>query len=132
MFGRTTTRPRPIPALGAAAQPVRFLEYLLAATEPAVIAAGAGILVNVPNPARFALHNLVIAQRRPAATQTKALKDILQARELLSVLVQDRPGDVRLAWEAASVLPQRFQSQLAQGLRRLPAQEREKAEELLR
>ncbi len=34
-----------------------------------------GVLVNVPAPARFALHKLVVAAMRPAALQAKAAKD---------------------------------------------------------
>jgi hypothetical protein len=32
--------------------------------------------------------------------QAKAAKDLRQAGELLELLLDDRPGDVRLAWEA--------------------------------
>jgi hypothetical protein len=120
MRGRASAKPIEIRALGAVAAPVRFIEYLLEQTVPAVVVARAGILVNVPAPARFALHKLVTAVRRPAAWQTRALKDLSQARQLLEVLVEDRPGDILLAAEAARGQQKKFQQQLRQGIRRLP------------
>lgn len=121
MHGTTSSKPVEIKALGAPAEPVRFLGYLLEMTEPAVIVAKVGILVNVPAPARYALHKLVTVQRRPAAMQGKALKDLAQARQLIELLLQDRPGDLILAWEATEQQPEKFQQQLKQGIKRLPA-----------
>jgi hypothetical protein len=61
-------------------------------------------LVNVPAPARFALHKLLVAQLRPASFAAKAEKDILQAVQVLEVLVEDRPGDIALAWTTLEAL----------------------------
>jgi hypothetical protein len=99
---------------------VRFLDYLLENVQPAVIAAKAGLLVNVPAPARFALHKLVTAVRRIAAFQSKSIKDVAQADQLLRVLIRDRPGDLRRAWTAATKQPQKFSQQLRMGMARLP------------
>ena len=76
------------------------LGFLLEAPERAVILANTVALVNVPAPARFALHKLLIAQLRPASFAAKAEKDLLQAIQVLEVLVEDRPGDIALAWTA--------------------------------
>lgn len=70
---------RPRERFNAAAQSLQFLEYLLEAPERAVTVSGGPILVNVPAPARFVLHKLVVAALRPAALQAKALKDRAQA-----------------------------------------------------
>ena len=59
-----------------------------------------GVLVNLPNPARFAFHKLIISRERAAALQVKAAKDLSQASALFSVLAEDRPGDILLAYEA--------------------------------
>lgn len=93
-------KPVRIDALGTAAQPLRYLDYLVEAPERAIVLDGSAVLVNAPQPARFALHKLVVATSRPAATQTKAEKDVAQAAEVLRVLLDDRPGDLPLAWEA--------------------------------
>jgi len=89
-----------IPRLGTAAQPLPYLDYLLEATELAAVVAGAGVLVNVPAPARFALHKLIVARARPAATQGKSEKDLVQAARVITILASDRPGDLHMAWEA--------------------------------
>jgi len=108
------------------AHPIRFLDFLLEDTQIAVVPFRAGILLNVPSPARFALHKLVISQRRAVSQQTKAKKDILQAEMLINVLLDERPGDVRLACEAAEKMPVKFQTQLKQVLEHLETGVRDK------
>jgi hypothetical protein len=119
MRGRTSTKPVHLTSLNAYAEPVRFLDYLLDDAQPAVLVAKAGLLVNVPAPARYALHKLVLAERRVAAFHTKTRKDIDQAEQLLGVLVRDRRGDLRAAWTAALEQPRKFVHQLRAGLERL-------------
>ena len=84
----------------AAAQPLEHLEYLLEAPEKALLIDGGAALVNVPAPARFAFHKLLIATLRPAAFQAKAEKDVVQAVQVLDVLVEARPGDLSPAWSS--------------------------------
>ena len=60
---------------------------------------GGGILVNVPDPARFAFHKLIVAGERGASLHAKRDKDLHQAAQVFNVLVQERPDDVRLSWE---------------------------------
>lgn len=120
MLGRTSNKPVHLTAFNTYAEPVRFLDYVLADAQPAVVVAKAGILVNVPAPARYALHKLVAAERRIAAFQTKTKKDISQAEQLLEVLLRDRPGDLRAAWKAALEQPSKFAQQLRGGLIKLP------------
>jgi hypothetical protein len=131
MHGKTTSTPIYISALDTYAEPVRFLDFLLEDIQRAVIVAKAGILVNVPSPARFALHKLVISQRRTAHLQTKKLKDTSQAKQLLRVLIADRPGDLLLAWEAASAQPGKFMEQLRSGLESLSPPLREALKDLV-
>ncbi len=114
-----SSKPIYLNSLNTPATPLIFLDFVLEDVQPAVVAAQAGILVNVPAPARYALHKLVISRRRPAALQTKAKKDILQAQQLLSVLLADRPGDVELAFEAAQAQPKKFRQQLREGIQQL-------------
>jgi len=120
MTGKPVSKPVMITALNTYAEPLRFLDYLLDDTQPAVIVARAGILVNVPSPARYALHKLVASTRRPAALQTKTIKDIDQAKLLLTVLLEDRPGDIQSAIKAAKKMPEKFLEQLTSGLIKLP------------
>jgi len=121
MIGKPTSKPVLINALNTYAEPLRFLDYLLDDTQPAVIVARAGMLVNVPSPARYALHKLVASTRRSAALQTKKIKDIDQAELLFTVLLEDRPGDIQLAFDAAQQMPEKFTGQLESGMKKLPA-----------
>jgi hypothetical protein len=93
------TDPVFLPRFNAAAQPLAHLGYLLDSPERAVVLNGGAVLVNVPAPARFAFHKLLIAPLRPAAMEAKSHKDIAQAKDLLEVLIEERPGDLTLAWE---------------------------------
>ncbi|MBN2848598.1 MAG: nucleotidyltransferase domain-containing protein [Coriobacteriia bacterium] len=97
---RARTRPVPIRRFGAAAQPLKYLDYVIGSPMTAAVINGGAVAVNVPQPARFALHKLIVAGERPAIFQAKAGKDLSQAAQLLEVLAEDRPGDIALAWEA--------------------------------
>ena len=94
---RGASAPVEIPRLNAAAAPLRFLDYLIEETQPAAVVDGGGVLVNVPHPARFAVHKLLVAQDRAAAFQAKSRKDVAQAAHVLLALEELRPGDVRRA-----------------------------------
>ena len=85
--GRETGKPQALPALQTDAQPLRFLDFLIHDPEPAVILHGAGIHVQVPAPARYAIHKLIVSQRRPDGA-AKRDKDLRQASALLEVLGQ--------------------------------------------
>jgi hypothetical protein len=100
MRGRESSTPVYLPAYNLSAQPLRFLEYLIEAPIQATVIATNAVLVNLPDPARFALHKLWTSGKRSPAFQTKARKDLLQASQLLEVLLEDRPSDVVAAWEA--------------------------------
>lgn len=99
----TTTRrgmrkkPVPLPHLKVAAEPLEGLDYLIEKTTKAAVVGGGGILVNVPLPARYAVHKLWVARNRPVSEQTKARKDISQARQVIEVLLTDRPDDIEQA-----------------------------------
>ena len=92
--------PVTIPRLQAAAQPLKFLDYVIEGSIHGAIVDGGGVLVNVPDPARFALHKLLVSTERPTTMHTKRDKDLKQAAEVLSVLAEERPADISLAWEA--------------------------------
>ena len=94
------SKPVVIERFHVAAQPLRFLEYLIEDYEQGAVVNGGGILVNVPTPARFAFHKLLVSQERGVSFQTKAEKDILQALQVFSFLAEIRPGDLKLAWLA--------------------------------
>lgn len=118
--GARTGKPIPIPRLRAAAQPLELLDYLLEATIAVPLINGGATLVNVPDPARFALHKLLISARRPAFEQAKAAKDRQQAGELLAALYEDRRGDLTLAAEALKKQAATWRVRLRRELAKLP------------
>lgn len=96
----SSTAPVPIARFHTAAQPLPYLDYLIDEPQQAALVAGSGILVNVPSPARFALHKLVVSRSRETTRQAKSGKDLEQAAQVIDVLADDRPGDLALAWQA--------------------------------
>jgi len=97
---RGGTAPVFIRRLNAAATPLKYLDYLIEEPIHAAMLAGSPCLVKVPQPARFALHKLIVSRERDPTVAAKKKQDILQANRLLALLREDRPGEIRLAWEA--------------------------------
>lgn len=96
---RGGTEPFLHPQLGISLQPLKFMEYLLQDVQQAVVLNTAGaVLVNVPHPARYALHKLIVAGERPASRIAKSNKDVQQAAALLSILREQAPWQVDEAW----------------------------------
>src|SRR5262249_9801289 len=106
--------------LGAAATPLRFLDYLIEETQPAAALGGSGILVNVPRPGRFALHKLIVASRRSRGPggAVKVPKDLAQASALLRVLASDLPGEITLAWKELARRGKSWTAAVATSLRK--------------
>lgn len=70
--------------LGVNLQPIEFLEFLLEEVGQAVVIGPSGaVVVNVPDPARYALHKLIVHVKRKTA---KAAKDLGQAAALLEAM----------------------------------------------
>lgn len=117
MKGRETSRPVHLSDLGTFASPLRHLGYLLDDLQPAVLLYEHGIMVNVPSPGRFAIHKCAVSQKRPAAFAAKSLKDRSQAEQVLQALLENRPTDISLAYEAAKAQGEAFVSDFHAGLR---------------
>lgn len=112
---------RPLAALGVHAQSLHYLNYLLA--EPIFAAATYrdGVLVQIPRPERFAIHKLIVADRRMEGRNSlKAIKDRLQAVFLIEVLAADRPDDLRDALEEALARGKRWRERIAASIERTP------------
>jgi hypothetical protein len=77
--------------LDARAGPLQHLAWLIDGSVRTVALWRAGVLVNVPQPARFAVHKLILAQRRDASGRLKRAKDLAQAKALLEVLREQDP-----------------------------------------
>ncbi len=83
------------PQLNVALQPLPFMEFSLQNVEQAVVFSTEHIvLVNVPDPARFALHKLIGWGERRGAFRLEAAKDVAQAAHLLEWLWPNRRAAV--------------------------------------
>ncbi len=129
--GKPDNTPVVIPHLRAMADPLRFLDFLLEETQQAVVPFDIGVLVNVPDPARFALHKLVVSQRRPAAFASKAKKDIDQAAQLIEVLSELQPGSLYIAHCAAEEFGKKFFTTYLNATKLLPKNAQESLKQTL-
>jgi hypothetical protein len=118
--GSRDGKPILIPRFKAAAQPLELLDYLLEAPVAAPLVNGGATLINVPDPARFALHKLIVSGRRQVFEQTKAGKDRQQAAEIIATLYEDRRGDITLAVKALNKRPAAWRTRLKRELAKLP------------
>lgn len=121
-------RPAEMPALGgAAAQPLRYLGFLIRDPVWSVLIHKAGIPVRVPAPERFAVHKLILSDIRKADPigVAKAPKDLSQADTLLVALGAARHhealGD---AWQEAWDNGKRWSHRLSQAVGGLSAEAR--------
>jgi hypothetical protein len=119
LSGPPAEGPRKIPGVGYA-HAMRFLDFVMEDSQPAAVPAGDGVLVRVPSPGRFAIHKLVVAQRRPAAETAKRRKDMAQASSVIEALLDVDPGELDRALVAAPEFGGKFISQLEAGIQALP------------
>lgn len=111
----------PLPSLNVSAQSLHYLNFLIAEPIHAVALYRSGVLVQIPRPERYAIHKLIIADRRLGGPdQAKARKDRAQAEYLVAVLSQDRPGDLAAAYEDALSRGPKWRERLARSLALLP------------
>jgi hypothetical protein len=87
-YRRGRISPVLIEELGCSAEALTFMEYLAEESMEAVALYGAGVLVRVPPPVRYAIHKLLIAQERRGKFAAKKKKDLEQARDLLDILLE--------------------------------------------
>ena len=122
--GPDTDEPQHLEALRTDAEPMRFLDFLIAEPIRAVILHGAGIPVLVPTPQRYAVHKLIVARRR-RMDNAKIEKDLRQAAMLFEVLAERRPYDLKIAWNEAWERGPKWQQYLGEGLGQLPPMHRD-------
>ncbi|WP_299730965.1 GSU2403 family nucleotidyltransferase fold protein [uncultured Tateyamaria sp.] len=118
-FGDETVKP--LPSLGVSAQGLNYLNYLISEPIHAVVLYRSGILVQVPRPEKYAVHKLIVAdRRREGPNQAKARKDRAQAAFLIKVLAEDRPDDLAEAYETARAQGPRWRHRIDASLARMP------------
>jgi hypothetical protein len=112
---------RELPSLGVAAQSLHFLNYLIAEPIKAAVLYRSGVLVQIPRPERYAVHKLIVADRRQGGPdQIKSRKDRQQAAFLIRILSEDRPGDLVEAYEDALSRGPQWRAHIEASLKRMP------------
>lgn len=87
------------PNLNVAMTPLKFMEYSLEDIHQAALLSEDGVvLVNVPSPARFSLHKLIVAGERAGSFATKSNKDLKQSAALITYLSEHQPARLAEAW----------------------------------
>jgi hypothetical protein len=88
------------PQLKVTLQPMKFMEYLLEDIQQAALFSAEGVvIVNVPHPARYALHKLIVFAERGTTRRAKANKDLRQSAALLSFYKATSGWEVDDAWK---------------------------------
>jgi hypothetical protein len=115
-------KPAKLPALGGAtAEPLRFLDFLIHQPVRTVMLHKGGIPIFVPDPARYAVHKLIVSARR-RQDNGKDLKDLRQAQNLAVALSETgRFDDLREAYDEAISRGPQWREAIAKSLDRLTA-----------
>lgn len=112
---------RTLPALGVKARALQHLNYLISDPINAVALYRDGILVQIPRPEKFAIHKLIVAdRRRDGAASFKAEKDRQQAALIIATMAEDRPSDVWDAYVDAMARGPRWRERIERTLARMP------------
>ena len=109
--GRKHTTPIDLQHLGVHGAPLRFIDHLIGDPILLSLPLADGVLAVVPQPARFALHKLILAAYR--RREDKRRKDLLQADLLLLLLAQSQPAVLR---EAFAALPKSWRNKVVRAL----------------
>jgi hypothetical protein len=87
--------------LQAGAAPLQHLDWLVESPLNAAALWGSGVAVKIPRPARYAVHKLILAQKRGSTDRAKRAKDLDQADALMTALRWHDPFSLEDALEDA-------------------------------
>lgn len=113
---------RDLPSLGVNAQSLHFLNYLIAEPIRVPFLYRSGVLVQIPRPERYAIHKLIVADRRQGGPDAiKAHKDRAQAAFLIEALAETRPEDLAEAYQTALEAGPAWRKRIGNSLKQIPA-----------
>ena len=88
-----------IKSLNATMQPLKFMEFSMAAPiQMSLLSNQGAILVNAPPPEKYAVHKLLVHGERPQNMRIKAAKDLDQAATLIEYLTENDADALSEAW----------------------------------
>ncbi len=117
-MGRSGDLPVKVKHLNVVLQPLRFMELSLEDPMRATLVARSGpVVVNVPQPQRFALHKLIVHGERVQNQRVKANKDMVQAAALLDYLLDEDHYALADLWKQTLARGPGWKSRLEEGWR---------------
>lgn len=113
---------RSLPALGVNARALHHLNYLISDPIYSVALYREGVLVQIPRPEKFAIHKLIVADRRRDGPDVdKSQKDREQARFIIETMAEDRPYDLWEAYQDALSRGPKWRDRIGRSLERMPS-----------
>jgi hypothetical protein len=109
--GKGFDKPVELPNLGVNAQALRFLNFLI---EDAINVKIDDIHITIPHPINFALHKLIIYQRRK--NKEKAEKDLESAIRILNAVIDNQ--EIELIRNKFKNIPKGWQRKIISGLKK--------------
>ena len=114
--GKGSDKPYSVPKLGINAEALRFLDFL---SENTIRVKVEDFYLNLPHPANFALHKLIVSQRRDK--EDKAIKDRNIAIEILRALINKEEENI--IEKVFKSLPGKWQKKVIRGLEEINEKE---------
>ncbi len=110
-----------VSAFNAQFHALRYMEFSLEGVTQAAAFARTGdpCLVSVPNPARMAIHKLIVCGLREGAFAAKAAKDLAQAASLIAFYSERSPAQLQTAYEDALARGPKWRTLLSAGLEQM-------------
>lgn len=107
--GKGRDKPYPLPELGLNAQSLRFLDFLI---DNSITLKSDKLTLNLPHPAAFALHKLIISSRRIKGE--KRLKDREGAIQILNFIIANK--EEKVIKELYDVMPKKWRTKVIRAL----------------
>lgn len=108
--------PAKLATLNMWAQGLHYLNFLIADPIDAVSPYMEGLLVRIPRPERYAVHKLIVSQRRRPESQAKKRKDIEQARSIIWAMAGQQPYELAQAISEADKRGKKWRDALDRAL----------------
>lgn len=110
-----------IKEMGIALQPLKFMELSLGRVERSAILSSTGngaVAINVPDPALFAVHKLIVSSERGSANP-KSAKDVMQAAAIISFYLDNDRNAIVGAWRETLARGPGWKKRMSEGLEKM-------------
>lgn len=112
---------KPLPALGVKARALHHLNFLIADPMQVAVLYRNGVLVQVPRPERYAIHKLIVAdRRRDGSDSLKSRKDRAQAAFLIQFFAEEDPELIFKTLQDARARGSAWRNRITRTLSRMP------------